>query len=68
MAAAEAPMSPSLQELIGNANSIPTWLDPERFLLPDFDPELAVLDLRRFVSPIRVVHPGLTQMHALEFR
>ena len=65
MAAAEAPTSPSLQELIGNASSIPAWLDPERFLRPDFDPELAVLDLRRFVSSIR---PWSTQMHALDFR
>ena len=44
--------SPSLQELIGTSHATPPWLDPERFLQPDFDPEVAVLDLRRYVSPI----------------
>ena len=41
---------PSLRDLLGGSNTLPTWLDAERFLQPDFDPELTVLDLRRFVS------------------
>ena len=47
--------SPSLQELVGTSHSTPTWLDPERFLRPDFDPEVAVLDLRRYVSSVRLL-------------
>ncbi len=40
----------SLQDLLGSSHSLPVWLNPERFLQPDFDPEVAVLDLRRYVS------------------
>ena len=48
--ALSAGSGPSLQDLLGKSHSLPTWLDPERFLSSDFDPELAVLDLRRHVS------------------
>lgn len=49
-----AAISPEVAELLGKggtrAQGLPVWLNPDRFLQEDFDPEEAVADLRRYVG------------------
>jgi hypothetical protein len=45
----------SIHNLLGNAQTFPTWLDPERFLQTDFHSDQVLLDLRRFVSRIVIL-------------
>ena len=41
----------SSEELLGKAgHGLPLWLNPEKFLDDDFDPDKTVAELRRYVS------------------
>ncbi|GAX80853.1 hypothetical protein CEUSTIGMA_g8288.t1 [Chlamydomonas eustigma] len=56
MPVTDAPVS--IHDLLGNTQTFPVWLDPERFLEPGFQSDQTVLDLRRF-APLATLHNDL---------
>ena len=43
-----------MADLLGKSASLPVWLNPDKFLAPDFDDEACVADLRRYVSSLGI--------------
>mmetsp|Transcript_18657 Transcript_18657/g.40080 ORF Transcript_18657/g.40080 Transcript_18657/m.40080 type:complete len:830 (-) Transcript_18657:232-2721(-) len=56
--------APDLQELLGKGGSLPVWLSPDKFLLPDFEAEGCISDLRRYV-PLATLQTELQSYLAL---
>ncbi len=60
-APAAAPEGAAAHDALLGTDGLPVWLNPDRFLLADFDPEACVTDLRRYVS---VRSPSFASKHS----